>query len=325
MSCEKNAAKVAAQAALAGVPRLANERAFYAGLVASAAGLLAGGLLLARRAGRGRRPRSRPTPTERESPTLAAQNRIQPSDPSALSGNCPSCNASPQGKPGTWYVIGDRPYCQDCAPEAARQAGVKLAVAAPTPRSRSPDRSYLVGMRQPSIEERDASDFSPAKCVPLTRTQGRVRVRVVTEDDPVGQWHFHQKAYLLLDEDGQETGLAVTPGVDVLRDSDGDPVRHERDRYALRSTDYDWHVSHVGSGTALAGPYRSVDQAHALAEILAQLDWKREKLTTFSREDRFRIWRTLANYEPGLGAYRLELRQAGIRPPDKTWGRAGGR
>jgi hypothetical protein len=319
VSCERASGQVAALAARAGVSRLANKTAFYAGL---AAGLLAGGLLLVRRAGRGRRPRSRPATGGDEAPTLAAQESIQPADPDTLSGHCPACSALPKGKPGTWYVIGDRPYCQDCAPEAARQAGVKLALAAPTPRSRSPDRSYLVGMRQPSLEARDASDFSPAKRVPLTRTEGRVRVRVVTDDDPVGQWHFHQKAYLLLDEDGQETGLAVTPGVDVLRDGDGDPVRDERGRYALRSTDYDWHVSHVGSGTALAGPYRSVDQAHALAEILAQLDWKREKLTTFSRQDRFRIWRTLANYEPGLGAYRLKFRQAAVRPPDKTWARA---
>jgi hypothetical protein len=322
MSCERNPGKIAALATRAGVHRLAGKKAFYAGLAAGAAGLAAGGLVvLIRRAGRDRRPRLKTPVDGRQAPALAVQDSISPADPTQLSGDCPTCSASPRSKPGMWYVIGGQPYCQDCAPGAAREAGVNLEIPALSSSRPSHTLSFLAGMHRPEADEDDDSDFSPAKRVKLSRTEGRVRVRVVTDDDSVGQWHFHKKAHLLLDEDGQETGLAITPGVDVLRDGDGDPVLDERGRYALRSSNYNWHLTHVGSGTALAGPYQSVDQAHALAEILAQLDWKREKLTTFSPGDRWRIWRTLANYEPGLGAYRLKFRQASISSPHEARGK----
>jgi hypothetical protein len=318
MSCERNPGKIAALAARAGAHRLAGKKAFYVGLAAGATGLVAGGLVvLIRRAGKNRRPGLKAAVNGRQAPALVAREGIKPADPDRLSGDCPTCSASPKSKPGMWYVIGGEPYCQDCAPRAAREAGVNLEIPSPAPSTPSHNLSFLAGMRRPGTDE-DDRDFSPARRVKLGRTEGRVRVRVVTGDDGVGRWHFHEKAYLLLDEEGQETGLAITPGVDVLRDSDGDPIQDERGRFALRSTNYNWHLTHMGSGTALAGPYKTVDQAHALAEILAQLDWKREKLTTFSPADRWRIWRTLANYEPGLGAYKLQFRQASISSPHDT-------
>jgi hypothetical protein len=309
MSCARGANRIANLAQRVGIPRLASRNAFYAGLAAGAVGLVIGGLVAARRY----RPRLAKlrrfiSPSRTSSvksavlgdvPTLPSRAGLMPADVSKLSGDCPTCHALPRSKPGMWYVIGGDPYCQDCAPEAARQAGMDLGI---------PPLSGVAGsgMSRPETDDDDqGDDFSPGRRVDLMRVEGRVRVRVVTDGDNVGQWYFHDKAYLLLDEDGQETGLAITPAVDALRDSDGDVVKNERGRTMLRSTTGQWYLTHVGTGNGIAGPFDSVDQAHGLASILAQLDWRRERLMSFSPRERRHIGRVLASYEPGLGAYEL--------------------
>jgi hypothetical protein len=233
-----------------------------------------------------------------------------PVAPETLEGQrCAGCSSSPAGKPGLWYVVGDRPYCQDCAPRAARAAGLTLGI----PSAQAMFAGAALSAVAAASDAGDGNDgFSPGRRVKLSRVEGRVRVRVVTQEDSLGQWHFHDKAYLLLDGAGQATGLAITPTVEPLRDSHGDPVKDERGRVMMRAGNYGWYLTHVGSGTALAGPYRAVDQAQGLAEILAQLDWKRDQLSSFSLAEKRHIWRALSGYEPGLGAYKLKYRQASI-------------
>ncbi len=322
MSCERGANRIANLARQVGIPHLAGRNAFYAGLAAGAAGLVVGSLVAARRykprlarlrrfispsrAGSGKPALSQ------DVPTLSSRAGLMPADVSKLTGDCPTCHAFPRSKPGMWYVIGGDPYCQDCAPEAARKAGMDLAI---------PPLSGVAGsgISRPEADDDDqGDDFSPGRRVDLTRVEGRVRVRVVTDGDNVGRWYFHDKAYLLLDEEGQESGLAITPAVDALRDSDGDVVKDERGRTMLRSTTGQWYLTHVATGNGVAGPFEGVDQAHGLASILAQIDWRRDKLMSFSPRERRHIGRVLASYEPGLGAYELKRsmpRSSGHRQP----------
>jgi hypothetical protein len=315
MSCERAVGKVAALAPRAGVQRLASKKAFYIGVAAGAAGLAVGGLAaLVRHLGRGAQPGGGTAPRDgREASALPARAQLMPTPLDQVTDSCMTCRASPRSKPGLWYLIEGHPYCQDCAPSAARQAGASLGL--PASRQRAFNRlAFLAGMQRPRPEEDDGS-FSPAQRVTLSRVESRVRVRVTTDDESVGRWYFHERAYLLLDGQGQATGLAITPAVDVLRDSAGDPVTDERGRAMLRSSNYNWYLTHVGSGRAIAGPYRNPNQAHGLAEVLAQLDWKRDRLSSFSRQERWHIWRALSDYEPGLGAYRVKFRPAAFASP----------
>jgi hypothetical protein len=136
---------------------------------------------------------------------------------------------------------------------------------------------------------------------------------VVTDDDPVGQWHFHERAYLVIGADGQETGLAITPTVTPLHDSNGDVVTDERGRAMMRTSNYGWHLTHQESGVALAGPFKKMEAAQGLAEVLAQLDWKR-KLSAFSPRESRHVRHTIADYEPNAGALAMSgYRQVDLR------------
>jgi hypothetical protein len=311
MSCETNLNKNARAAVRNGIARLASKKTFYVGLAVGAVGLALGGLVVIPRLGRrffARRtkPGSDAPVNARSVAILPARVAVMPTETGKLTGVCATCGSSP----GEWYVIGERPHCQDCAPRAARAAAVTLGV----PSSSSPAAD------SPPAEP---DNFIPGWRVKVSLVQGRVRVRVVADDDPVGQWHFHDHAYLVLGGDGQPalgspgaTGMAITPTVEVLRDSSGDPVRDERGRATLKSNNYTWYLTHVGSGTAIAGPFKNVAQAQGLASILAQLDWNRPTLSSFSPRERAHIRRTVADYAPGGGALGMAT---GYRPADLVY------
>ena len=309
MSCDSTFKRVGEAARRAGLARLASKSAAYLGMAAGLGGALAVAALARRY---GRRLLGRPAPPSpaagvRDVPTLPASITVAPAGAGEVAGQCVECRASPASKPGAWYVIDGLPHCQDCAPRAARRKGVDLAAPSP-PRSPAPEMI-------PEPED----NFVPGKRVNVSLVEGRARVRVVTDDDPVGQWHFHERAYLVIGEDGQETGLAITPTVTSLRDSQGDVVADERGRAVMRTSNYGWYLAHQESGVALAGPFKKMEAAQGLAEVLAQLDWKR-KLSAFSPRESRHVRHTIADYEPNAGAlavssYRqADLRRQGSRP-----------
>jgi hypothetical protein len=312
MSCETNLNKNARAAVRNGIARLASKKVFHVGLAVGAVGLALGGLVVLPRLGRrffARRPKpGSDAPVDARSvATLPARVTVMATETGKLTGVCATCGSSPGDKPGMWYVLDDKPHCQDCAPRAARAAAVTLGV----PSSSSPAADLPLA---------EPDNFIPGRRVEVSLVQGRVRVRVVADDDPVGQWHFHDHAYLVLGGDGQPTGLAITPTVEVLRDSSGDPVRGERGQVMTKSNNYTWYLTHVGSGTALAGPFKSVAQAQGLASILAQLDWNRPTLSSFSPRERAHIRRTITDYAPAAGALAVAT---GYRPADLAYRPAG--
>ena len=293
MSCDSTFKRVGGAARRSGLARLASRSAAYLGMAAGLGGALAVAALARRY---GRRLLGCPAPPDqsldagvRDVPTLPASVTVAPAGADEVAGPCVECRASPASKPGAWYVIDGLPHCQDCAPRAARRKGVALAAPAP---ARTPT---------PEAAPEPEDTFVPGKRVNVSLVEGRARVRVVTDDDPVGQWHFHERAYLVIGADGQETGLAITPTVTPLRDSQGDVVADERGRAVMRTSNYGWYLAHQESGVALAGPFKKMEAAQGLAEVLAQLDWKR-KLSAFSPRESRHVRHTIADYEPNAGA-----------------------
>ena len=313
MSCDSIFKRVGEAARKSGLAHLGSKSAAYLGAAAGLGGALAVAALTRRY---GRRLFGRLAPPSqaqlagvRDVPTLPARVTVAPAGAGEIAGPCVECRASPASKPGAWYIIDGLPHCQDCAPRAARRKGVALAAPSPP--------------RPPALEATPEPEdtFVPGKRVNVSLVEGRARVRVVTDDDPVGQWHFHERAYLVIGADGQETGLAITPTVTPLRDSQGDVVTDERGRAMMRTSNYGWYLTHQESGVALAGPFKKMEAAQGLAEVLAQLDWKR-KLSAFSPRESRHVRHTIADYEPNAGALAVSgYRQVdlghrpGSRPP----------
>lgn len=144
-------------------------------------GLAAGGSMALYFLGRAlvNRPRGR---NERP-PVLAGPERVEPLAEGPGPGqSCAACRA-PADKPGPWYRLGGRVYCQDCAPEAARQARVQLIGAGASGPAR-PD----------SLPRASLAVAKPA------------RLKVGPVDNVDGY-----RVYML----GKDTGLSLTPEVNV--------------------------------------------------------------------------------------------------------------
>lgn len=239
MSCARNSKKVAAAAAGAGISSRVSQRAFSLG----AAGLL-GGLLLARHFVRQYRLVSalasvrRPATASRlgRIQVLAGQERVEPLAAGHLVGRrCAGCQAAAERKSGLWYNIGGQSYCQDCAPGRAKNAGVSLAVPAPsTSPSSGPGRQLPVGRR-------------------IRLKPGWVNLGAIKNLD----------GYSVVLSNERPTGLTISPGFKV--EGDGQ-VTIIKDR---------WFVNYDLAGKPLAGPYDSLNQAKGMAALLAALDWNR--------------------------------------------------
>lgn len=150
MSCNRGAEKVSLIGRMScGIGQLAGKRGFYAGLALGSTGLLGAGLVALSRWRTRARPDSEPPwqPVEngpepdqpagagfnlRAIPQLPTRTKLKPvARPLAATEQCVTCRTPANTKPGPWYHVGGRLYCQDCAPEAARQAEVDLVAPEP--------------------------------------------------------------------------------------------------------------------------------------------------------------------------------------------------
>jgi hypothetical protein len=177
LSCDQGVRAGALASARNGIAALAGKKAFYLGL-ALAGTLLGGGLWLTRR-----RPAPAPTSPPVVPPPLPGQERIEPLPPDRRRGqSCADCHA--QSKPGLWYEVRGRAYCQDCAPGAAKTAGVTLTTPAPV------------------FSKTAIPHLPPGK-----------RVNLKPKLVPVGPLNL--EGYAVLAE-GQETGLSLVPEFKVV-------------------------------------------------------------------------------------------------------------
>ncbi len=285
MSCESKSNKVVALARKVGIPHLSGKKAFYAGLLvaASQASVLLAtlGLLAAIKAkasgnespgqeapgGNDRKPVAIVTP--QDIPALPSRRAITPAAPQALSGKtCSNCSASPKSKPGLWYVIDEDAYCQDCAPRAAREADVDLAVPSgpgPTTPGAGQQHGDNLGSRQvPATGFRAVLESADPESIRLE--EGAVDIRSAN-----GRIRIPRGAYYVLRKDGTSTGLAITPWV-------------EKKQGELVTAPDSWVITHLSSGLAMTQPYSSAAEARILASILAQIDWRRPTEAISRRE-----------------------------------------
>jgi hypothetical protein len=281
MSCENTVNKVTHFARRIGLPRLAARNVYYAGLAAGAVGLLAAAMTtvprfsraIANRRARAERQASAGPPqgeksgepepaSPRQVPALPARTRVMPATPDILSGkSCANCNALPQSKPGMWYVIDGQAHCQDCAPRAARQADVDLAVTPPpTPAGASTGGGYR-GDRwvTPALVLERLKDIRlEERTVEISTSEGRVRVS--------------KNAYFVYKQNGVGTGLAITPLVES--DGMGNFIINQKG----------WNITHLDSGMIMAGPFGHINEARGLAALLADNDWRRPSDRLSERE-----------------------------------------
>lgn len=269
ISCENGSNKFSKFAARlgAGIEQLAGKRGFYAGLALAGAGLVA----FARRRSKLQAPQRI---NWQDIPQLPTRTTLEPALPDRLPNNqCAGCNSAVQGKPGPWYVIGQQAYCQDCAPAAARQADVDLALpgskASPISGVKGANGAYRSPIRSGQRSSNTVlSSITPIQPLPPERRvetklmPSRLRLRLGEgAEGPV--WSVVENGYVVLRRNGLDTGLAVTP---ALR-QDG--------RGGLQEDNGQWWLTHIDSGKGMSGPYDNPTEAQALASILAQIDWAR--------------------------------------------------
>ncbi|HID62690.1 MAG TPA: hypothetical protein EYP49_08155 [Anaerolineae bacterium] len=292
MSCETNPNKAARAAGKPGIPRLASRSAFYLGL---AAGVVIGGLFLARRrvAGMVRRlfksrfQAGQGAPVDPCSlPELPSRTVVKPVSPDRVAEDCAACGASPKSKPGLWYVVGGEAYCQDCAPQAAREADVDLAVPSPapppTPESIAPTPARTVIPISASLRYRSYDPLNPDGKVETRLERRQINVRTNRGWIPV------RDGYAVWTHDGRETGLGITPM--VVAGGDGH-LRADRER--------GWTITHLESGMRIGGPFQDPLEAQGLASILAPFDWKRPA-AAFSPEELSAINQAVRRYTAAL-------------------------
>lgn len=291
MSCEQGPNKIGKWAGRlgGGISQLASKRGFYAGLALGGAGLLGAGLVAAaRRRSRGNLPGSLPparpasqvmdtrqipalTPS-RPVTQLAPREKVRPLASAPAGERCAGCQTPAGGKPGAWYRLNGRTYCPDCAPEAAGPAGVDLvAPAAPAPamnfgpaETKPAARTAETG--QPAAGRQGAS-YLPAERRAPTKLIGS-RIGVLAGQNDQGQpVRLAVNGYVVLRENGADTGLAVTPALRVTGDGG---VEEDTQR---------WWLTHIPSGKHIpgAGAYGQKEEAELLAGVLAQIDWTRDE------------------------------------------------
>lgn len=262
VSCESGANVISRLACRVsgGISQLAGKRGFYAGLALGGAGLVGAGLVaVARRQSNAGRQVLREQPVRlRQVPQLPARQSVAPLSRSPLNEGCDQCGAT--GKPGLWYRLNNKLYCQDCAPNAARQSDVDLTV----PRPDIPvKRIGVSGAKSASINRKTATPLSPERRVETRLERSKMRV-LVPRDSKNGDPNpvpVVIDGYVVLRANGRDTGLAITP---VLKVNEANDVTEDINH---------WAVTHVDTGVMLAYPYASPQEAQVLAGIMAQEDW----------------------------------------------------
>ncbi|MCL4303509.1 MAG: hypothetical protein KJ077_47930, partial [Anaerolineae bacterium] len=181
--------------------------------------------------------------------TLPGLRKITPASLEQLGGqHCGTCGLNPDSKVGPWYIIRRQAYCHDCAREEAQKEGMELVSPAPS---------------VPSTMGTSVSHWANPMGRRVRLQPGWVNTGVVKNVD----------GYIVLDgHSGKPTGLVIAPGVKI--DSTSQP--------SVNTTR--WYVNYDRINKALAGPYESVNQAKAIASILANFDWNRP-MEEFSKEE----------------------------------------
>lgn len=266
-----------------GIAQLAGKRGFYAGLALGVAGLAGAGLVAAaRRRSRGNRSNNQPQQGRQTPALIHTQQVLQLGErdkarPIALpiSGErCASCRTPAGSKPGAWYNVNGRPYCPDCASDAAGKAGIDLvasktpefATTLPAANSQSADRTTAAGTPVATIARSQPQYLPVERRVQTRLTQSRVGV--YTGQDQQGQpAGFAVNGYVIMRSNGDDTGLALTP---ALKMSGQGEVTEDINR---------WWVTHIPSGKHIpgAGPYERPEEGELLASLLAQMDWTRDE------------------------------------------------
>jgi hypothetical protein len=314
MACQRNSNRIAALARRVGIPHLAAKSAFYVGLAAGAAGLLALAVPRLYKTVSGKRPgkdAAHDPPqmagmpemvAPRRLPALPSRTKVTPHPPLAdvLSGkSCVGCSASPASKPGAWYIIGDQAYCQDCAPRAARDADIDLVVAplepppAASPATISRSSSDPIQSRAPSMAANRQPIWLRKAPVEVMTDRGRARIA--------------EGAFFVYRQDGSGTGLAVTPVVVYDEAGSLSPARPHR-----------FCITHLNSGKTLAGPFTTIEEAQGLASILAGIDWRRPA-ESFSRREVAVTQQVIKDYRTALAEAASgdrALAGGGMRPAD---------
>jgi hypothetical protein len=228
-------------------------------------------------------------------PALPSRKRVAPAAPDALAGKtCANCQATPQGKPGVWYVIEETAYCQDCAPHAAGEADVDLT----TPSGPSPPSISLTGTPAVGSMETDRQNKPQAILAAADPRKIRLEESPVEVKTASGRARIARGAYFVTTRAGAGTGLAITP------------VVKKNDRGDLVTDPGQWAITHLRSGMAMAGPYTSIDEARRLASVLAEIDWRREPDALSRRE--------LAASRQIIEAYNQALAEAHARSGDRA-------
>lgn len=269
MTCSQNSGLVTK--VKCGIQTAASRRGFYAGLALGAAGLVGAGLVvLARRRSREQlldsgSPPSTPQPviltpaaSQPAVPRLMPRPRAEPlARPPLAAERCTGCWTPGGSKPDAWYILTGRLYCPDCAPDAARQAGVDLVKTPPA----TPAGGGQKGAVVLNADNRQAAALSPEKRVRTHLLGSRIGLRLGREARLVPV-----EGYVVLRSDGSDTGLAINPGLKVSQRNGVATVVIEPGQ---------WWLTHIPSGKGIAGPYASTEETHRLASVLAQIDWTR--------------------------------------------------
>jgi hypothetical protein len=328
MSCENTSNRVARLACRAGLPRLASKHLFYLGAAAGiAGGLVLGRKRLAQATARARfrlrrltrrlvsssgKPPALIDPTR--IPEMGGRRTISPTPRDRLRDECTGCGSSPAAKPGAWYVIDGQAYCQDCAPQAAGEAGARLeSPAAPTSHTTTfPSSSALAytgaglitppptGRRAPMSTGRDATPLDPDKRVETTLQRKTLQVKGKLESGEIATSQVEGYEILARNRYGQ-----VTTGLGIAHLEGG------------------WSLTHLASGSMIAGLYETPVEAQQLACVLAQWEcWTAPNPTArLTREDLASLRQTIHYYNSALAEARAQVSgqdDAGVNgaPPD---------
>ena len=170
---------------------------------------------------------------------------------------------------GSWYLIKGKRYCQDCAPQAARQADVDLTVPQDAETNENSGRNAIRPAQPiPGLGRRSPGYLSPEKRVQTRLAESRIRLNVGRQPDGQPAWFVVNQGQVVLRPDGSDTGLAVTPAVRIGALKNGvQDVEEDTGQ---------WMLTHIPSGRSLGQrAFERLETAHQLAGILAQLDWTR--------------------------------------------------
>jgi hypothetical protein len=313
MSCDNNPNRVARWASQvgAGIAQLAGKRGFYAGLALAGSGLLGAGLVtLARRQSDTTRKKTNTAASVimmKPIPQLPPRTKIKPATDVSPNQRCQGCHTLARNKQGPWYGINNRRYCPDCAPAAAQQADLELVSPGVTNAgadSSANGRTLVRTGHSREVSAGRARAQEPAYLPPERRVEtrlepSRIGLNIGTDREPAG--FVVEQGYVLLRPDGLDTGLAISPDLNVERRANGQ-VQVEEDTSR-------WWITHIASGRTLVNqPYSSLAEAQMLGNILAQIDWTRDE-GEIPAAEYHRASATIALYNQTLAQANKEVRQ----------------